>query len=154
MVSVVVIIGTLVASFAYGFSDSTQADAPRISVSYETVDAGSEQTVAVTLEAGEAVRTDNLYVVASKDIDIGGSPVIAQESNASGLEKFTESSGSNPPQVGIGDTWEAGETVYLDPVGSAEGVTIGIYWNTQSVEGVNPGSVEGQDAYKIAEFTV
>jgi flagellin-like protein len=159
MVAVVVILGSVVGGYVFGVGDE-QTPAPAVSVSYETVEAGSERTIAVTLEAGDAVETDKLYVIASKDIDIGGAPgsspanARANENFASGLEKFTESSGTNPPQVGIGDTWEAGETVYLDPVGSVDGVTVSIYWNTDPVDGVNPGTVRGEDSYKIAEFTV
>lgn len=156
MVAVVVILGSAVGAFVFGLGDQ-QTPAPSISVSHQTVVDGSERTIAVTLEAGDAVQTDKLYVIASKDIDIGGPPgssTAANEGFASNLEKFTESSGSNPPQVGIGDTWEAGETIYLDPIGSADGVTVGIYWNTDPVDGVNPGTVSGEDSYKIAEFTV
>jgi hypothetical protein len=156
MIAVVVILGSAVGAFVFGFGDQ-QTPAPSVSVSHQTVADGSERTIAVSLEAGDAVETDKLYVIASKDVDIGGAPgtsTPANENFASSLEKFTESSGSSPPQVGIGDTWEAGETIYLDPVGAADGVTVAIYWNTDSVEGVNPGTVSGEDSYKIAEFTV
>jgi len=156
LVAVVVVIAAVVGTYALELGDE-QAASPPVTVSHTTVPDGSEETIAVTLSAGEAVETDKLYVIASADVDIGGAPgstTPADESYASGLEKFTESSGGNPPQIGIGDTWEAGETIYLDPVGSVDGVTVSIYWNTEPVEGVNPGSVEGDDAYKIAEFTV
>jgi hypothetical protein len=33
-------------------------------------------------------------------------------------------------------------------------VTVELYWNTQPVEGINPGTVTGDDAYLIAEFRV
>lgn len=156
MVAVVVILGSAVGGFVFGLGDQ-QTSAPSVGVSHQTVVDGTEQTIAVTLEAGNAVETNKLYVIASKDIDIGGAPGTSTPANqdfASSLEKFTESSGSNSPQVGIGDTWEAGETIYLDPVGAADGVTVAIYWNTDPVKGVNPGTVSGQDSYKIAEFTV
>lgn len=156
LVAVVVVIASVVGTYALGLGDG-QAAAPPVTVSHTTVPDGGEQTIAVTLDAGEAVETDKLYVIASKDIDIGGAPgssTPADEGSASSLEKFTEAPPGDPPQVGIGDTWEAGETIYLDPVGSVDGVTVKIYWNTEAVEGVNPGNVEGEDAYKIAEFTV
>ena len=118
---------------------------------------GAEKTVAITLDSGEAVETEQLYVQGSKDIDIGGAPssgVAADESFARSRETFTESSGGNPPQVGIGETWEAGEPVYVDPVGDADGVTIRIYWSAQTVEDNNPGTVADDTSYRIAEFTV
>lgn len=157
MVALVVILSSVVALFGLGFGGSQQAVAPQISVSDTTVPDGGELSIAVTLQGGSAVATDRLYVIGSTDLDIGGAPGSASPANdayASSLEKFTESSGANPPQVGIGDTWDSGETIYLDPVGSVDGVTVGIYWNTKPVTGVNPGSVEGEDSYKIAEFTV
>jgi flagellin-like protein len=157
MVSVVVILASVVSVFVFDLGPGGQPPAPKISVSHELVDDGGEKTIAVTLESGESVNTDQLYVGGSKDLDIGGPPgsgTPANEKYASNLEAFTESSGNKPPQVGIGDTWDSGETVYLDPVGDAAGVTIRIYWNTEPVEGVNPGTVEGEDSYKIAEFTV
>jgi flagellin-like protein len=155
MVAIVVILAsaTAVAVFVY---DSSQSPAPQVSLSHSLVDDGGDRVVAVTLESGTSVQIDKLYVIGSVDLDIGGAPdsgTPANEDYASELEKFTESSGPNP-QVGIGDTWESGETVYLDPVGSAEGVTISLYWNTRPIQGVNPGSVKGEDSYKIAEFTV
>ncbi|WP_363465328.1 type IV pilin [Halogeometricum borinquense] len=156
MVGVVVILASSLAVYFWGVADE-QTPAPQISVSHSLVEDDGEQTIAVTFDAGSAVQTDQLYVIGSKKLDIGGAPdsdAPATEAYASKREKFTESSGSNPPQVGIGETWEAAETVYLDPEGSVDGVTVSIYWNTQPVQGVNPGTVEGAEAYKIAEFTV
>jgi FlaG/FlaF family flagellin (archaellin) len=157
MVALVVILSSVVTLFGLGFGGDQQPVAPQISVSDTTVTDGAERSIAVTLQGGAAVATDQLYVRGSTEVDIGGAPdsgTPANEAYASDLETFTESSGSNPPQVGIGETWDAGETIYLDPVGSVDGVTIRIYWNTKPVRGVNPGTVEGQDSYEIAEFTV
>ncbi|WP_277542397.1 hypothetical protein [Haloarcula laminariae] len=124
---------------------------------YELVADGGERTVAITLTTGDAVATEKLYVVGSKDIDIGGAPgssTPAQERYSSERETFTESSGGNPPQVGIGETWDAGETVYVDPDGGVDGVRITVYWTSESVEGINPGQPEGEYSYKVSEFTV
>lgn len=157
LVAIVVIISTTVSAFVLSRGSDVPPPSPTISVSHTTVDDGGDATVAVTLEGGDAVRTDRLYVIGSKPLDIGGPPSdahSAKEKHASERERFTESSGDNPPQVGIGETWEAGETVHLDPEGTADGVQIRIYWNTRPVQGVNPGTVEGKDAYKIAEFVV
>jgi flagellin-like protein len=156
MVAVVVILSALVSVVVFDVGSQVQSPSPDVVVSNTLVDDGSERTIAVTLEAGDGVRADRLYVSGSKRLDIGGAPgsgTPANENYASESETFTESSGG-PPQVGVGETWDAGETVYLDPVGSAEGVTVRIYWNTAPVEGVNPGSVEGENSYLVAEFTV
>lgn len=157
LVALVVVLATTVSAFVLTNETDVPPPAPGISVSHTTVPDGGERTVAVTLESGDAVAIDRLYVIGSKPLDIGGSPgssTPADDQYASSRENFVEASGSNPPQVGIGPKWESGETVYLDPEGSVDGVTVSIYWNTRPVEGVNPGTVTGDDAYLIAEFSV
>lgn len=156
LVSITVILASVVSVMAIGVGDQPQAVAPKISISHELVEDGGEQTVAITLESGEAVETEHLYVTGSVDVDIGGSPDSDEPANdayASSREKFTESDDGDP-QVNIGDTWDAGETVYVDPVGSADGVTVRIYWSAEDVQGVNPGTVTDADAYRLEEFTV
>ncbi|SFR70095.1 type IV pilin [Halogeometricum limi] len=156
MIAVVVVVSSSIAFYFWDVAGE-QTPAPQISVSHELVQDGDEQTIAVTLEAGNAVQTDRLYVIGSKNLDIGGAPgsaTPALERYSSEREAFTESSGGRPPQVGIGETWEAGETVYLDPDGSVDGVTVELHWNTRPVQNVNPGTVEGSQSYKIAEFTI
>lgn len=157
LVAIVVVLATTVSAFVLAQDSDVPPPAPQISVSHGLVDDGSEQTVAVTLEGGNAVATDQLYVAGSKPLDIGGAPgsgTPANEIYASSRENFVEASDDNPPQVGIGDRWESGETIYLDPEGRADGVTIRLYWNTEPIEGVNPGTVTGDDAYLIVEFRV
>ena len=157
LVALAVVLVTTVSAFVLTNQSDIPPPAPQISVSHTTVPDGGERTVAVTLDAGDTVATDQLYVIASKPLDIGGAPSSATPANeayASSRENFVEASGANPPQVGIGEQWESGETIYLDPRGSVQGVTIKIYWNTKPIRGVNPGSVEGDDAYLIAEFSV
>jgi flagellin-like protein len=158
MVAIVVILAALVGALVFGIGGSPSPTAPQISVSHSVIDDGGDDIIAVTLESGAAVETEKLYVTGSKNIDIGGppgSPEAADDSHSSSREKFTEAPSGNDPQVDIGDTWDSGETVYLDPDdNSADGVTIKIYWNNRPVEDLNPGEVEGEDSYKIAEFTV
>lgn len=157
LVALAVVLATTVSAFVLTDEPDLPPPSPQIGVSHRLVPDGDEQTVAVTLEGGDAVDTDRLYVTGSKPLDIGGAPGsgnAADEAYASDRETFVESDGDNPPQVGIGEQWESGETIYLDPEGTADGVTIRIYWNTEPVEGVNPGTVTGDDAYLIAEFSV
>ena len=155
MVAIVVILGATISIFVFEVGSDIQSGAPYIEVSDEFVEAvdDGEKAVAITLIAGESVQTDRLYVAGSKKLDIGGHPTNsstpANDAWASEREKFTEASGDNPPQVGIGETWEAGETIYVDPAGSADGITISIYWTSESVEGVNPGTPTGDTAYKL-----
>lgn len=157
LVAVVLVLVTTVSAFVLTDQSDVPPPAPQISVSHTTVPDGGERTIAVTLSAGDAVSTDRLYVIGSNPLDIGGAPgsgSAAAERFASARETFVESPDDDPPQVGIGEQWESGETIYLDPVGTVDGVTVKIYWNTQPVQGVNPGTVEGDDAYLIAKFRV
>jgi len=142
--------------FVFDIGSGLESTAPNAETEYELVADGPERTVAITLSAGDGVATDQLYVVGSKELDIGGAPGSGTPANdqwASSRETFTESSGSSP-QVGIGPTWDAGETVYVDPVRGVEGVRVSIYWTTGPVEGINPGRPGGEHSYKIDEFTV
>jgi hypothetical protein len=157
LVALAVVLVTTVSAFVLTNQSDIPPPAPQIDVSHSLVSDGDEETIAVTLEGGTSVATGRLYVSGSKPLDIGGAPgssTPANEAYASDRENFVEASGANPPQIGIGDEWEAGETIYLDPEGSARGVTVKIYWNTEPIRGVNPGTVEGDDAYLIAEFRV
>ncbi|WP_324664978.1 type IV pilin [Haloarcula sediminis] len=157
MVGVVVVVAATMTVFVFDIGSGVSSPAPTAETDYELVADGDERTIAITLTAGDAIATEKLYVVGSKDIDIGGAPgsdTPALEEHASELETFTESSGDNSPQVGIGETWDAGETVYIDPVDGVDGVRITIYWTSETVEGINPGQPEGEHSYKISEFTV
>ncbi|MFB6123187.1 MAG: type IV pilin [Haloferacaceae archaeon] len=159
LVAVVVVVATVVSGYVLGVRSSVSSEAPAISVSERLVDDGGERTAAITFEAGESIRVDRVYVVGSKPVDVGGPPGSSTAANddpgwTSKRESLAESSGDNPPQVAVGETWDSGETVYVDPQGNASGVTLSLYWNTQSVDGVNPGTVRGENSYKIAEFTL
>jgi FlaG/FlaF family flagellin (archaellin) len=157
MVAVLVVVAATMTVFVFDIGSGLESESPNIDTEYDLVADGAERTVAITLVAGDAVATDQLYVVGSKSLDIGGAPDSGTPANdryASSRETFTESSGGNPPQVGIGPMWEAGETVYVDPVGGADDVTVSIYWTTDSVEGINPGRPGGEHSYRIEEFTV
>jgi flagellin-like protein len=155
LVAIVVILSSTIAIFVLDIGSDVQTEQPYIEVSGEFVEAidDGEKAVAITLVSGTAVQTDRLYVIGSQQIDIGGPPSgtdqQANDAYASDREKFTESSGGRSPQVGIGDSWEAGETVYVDPKGSADHLTISIYWTSKPVEGVNPGTPKGQNSYKL-----
>jgi len=158
MVTTAILVAALVGAVVFDL-DPRQEPAPQVEVSHALVEDGPEQSIAVTVEAGDAVRIGRLYVVGSKNLDIGGPPDApgntgADERFASERERFDESSGGRPPQVDVGERWGAGETAYLGPVGRAEGVTVTIYWSSAAIEGRNPGTVAGRDTYEIASFTV
>jgi FlaG/FlaF family flagellin (archaellin) len=153
LIGVAVILGSVISVFALGVTDKTTAEAPTVSTSYTLVQDGDEKTIAVTRQGGEAIEADHLYVTGTKRLDIGGSPssgAPADESYASSKEKFSEGA----DQANVGETWDAGETVYLDSVGSVDGVTVRIAWSSQPVTQVNPGTPRGDDSFILDKFTV
>ena len=154
---VVVLAGTA-GVFIFGLGSPVSDPAPQASVSHSIVEDPSDPgdpVVAVTLDAGTSMNVDQLYIVASDPVDIGGAPPSSglSDSYASERESFNEAPPGGSPQIDIGDTWDAGETVYFDPTGDVDDVTISIYWNPEPVAGINPGTVEGDGSYKIAEIS-
>jgi len=154
LVGLAVIIAATVTVLALGLTDNAEDETPVFSVSYDLVDDGSGgSVVAVTHASGDSVEAGNLYVVGSKDVDIGaapGEPGGANDQWASERERFDEGS----DQVGVGDRWEAGETVYLDPVGGVDGVTIRFAWSKEDVQSQNPGLPRGENSFVVAKFTI
>lgn len=154
LVAVVVVLAGVVTVFALGMGERLEPEAPTISVSHSLVEDGSERTVAITHEGGEGVRAEHLYVTATEEIDVGGPPgsggATADESFASVRETFDEGG----DQVDVGETWDSGETVYVDPVGSVDGVTIRFAWSEQPVQDFNPGTPRGGQSYVIAEVAI
>ncbi len=156
LVAVTVIVAGTVTVFVFDLGSGLQPKAPYVETSHELVEDGSEQTIAITLEAGDTVDVDRLYVAGSKPVDIGGAPGsgrAADDAHASPIENFTETPGGTP-QVAIGNTWDAGETVYVDPQGSVDGVTVSIYWISGSVQNYNPGEPDGDDSYRLTTMTI
>ncbi|GGN17826.1 hypothetical protein GCM10009021_18350 [Halarchaeum nitratireducens] len=150
--------------FVMNLAGETQAKAPTVSVDhritnstggtdYDTSTDG-DNLVAVTLESGGPLEIDQLYVTASKEIDIGSAedPGRAYESeeSLSDREAFTE--GTDGPQIGIGETWQAGETIYLNPEGNATDTDVSIYWTSKSLRAQEAGEVSPGDSYEIASF--
>ena len=90
MVGVVVVVAATMTVFVFDIGSGLQSPAPNVDTEYKLVADGSEQTIAITLAAGDAVATDRLYVVGSKDVDMGGPPESSTPANdefASPLEK-------------------------------------------------------------------
>jgi hypothetical protein len=154
--ALLIIVGVAVVALAVAFAPGTVAPtvAPAIGVSHATVTDGGEVCVAIAFEGGESVRIDRLSATGSRPVDVGNAPgtaTAADDADASRLEPLTESVPGAPPQVGVGSTWEVGETVYVDPAGRADGVTVRLYWSSTPV---SDGGVGGGTAVAIVAVTV
>jgi len=163
LVGIVIVLIGAITPFVMNLAGETQAKAPTVSVDHRITNAtgGTDYSdeggnlIAVTLESGGPIQTDQLYLTSSKEADIGaatsgdGKNATSQNEDAtSKREVFSEGDG----QTGIGDTWEAGETVYLEPEGSATGTSVSIYWTSKPVEAQDDGEISPGDSYEIASF--
>lgn len=154
--ALLVVVGVAVVTPAVAFAPGTVTPtvAPAIGVSHATVTDGDEVRVAITFEGGESVRIDRLYATGSRPVDVGSAPgtaTAADDADASRREPLTESAPGAPPQVGVGTTWDVGETVYVDPAGRADGVTVRLYWSSTPV---SDGGTGGGTAVEIVAVTV
>lgn len=149
LVAVTVILASVISVFALGLAEGTDSGSPVLTTSHRVVDAGGDPLVAVTHEGGDAVDADHLTVTGSIPIDIGGRTT-ADDEHASRSETFDEGS----DQVGVGEYWDAGETVYFDPDGDVEGLRLRFVWSEQPAQNVNPGNPSGESAYVVARITI
>jgi flagellin-like protein len=156
LVAVAVTLSAAVGGFVLSGQDTAQR-APVVAVEHQLYQnkspSDSDDVARITFHSGDAIRADRLLVVASKPVDIAGERTAANGNYASDAERFVESA-SGPPQVNVGDTWDAGEPVWISRNGDLEGVTVRIVWNPQPIEGQNPGTVVGEESHVIAEFTL
>ncbi|MBP2252255.1 flagellin-like protein [Halarchaeum solikamskense] len=167
LVGIVIVLIGAITPFVMNLAGETQAKAPTVSVDHRITNAsgGTDYTtdgdnlIAVTLESGGPIQTDQLYLTSSKAVDIGSATgadgtnaaddINADDEDTPKRERFAEGN----DQTGIGDTWEAGETVYLDPDGSATDTSVSIYWTSKPVKAQDEGEISPGDSYEIASFT-
>jgi len=156
LVAVTVVVAGTVTVFVLDLGADLESKAPYVDTSHELLDDDGEKTIAITMTAGDTIDVDRLYVAGSKPVDIGGAPGsgrAADDAHASPIENFTETPGGTP-QVAIGETWDAGETVYVDPEGSVDGVTVSIYWISGAIEGYNPGKPTGDSSVRLVRIPI
>lgn len=152
------IVVTLAAStglYLMNTSTDTRSDPPPagvISVDYHDAPGNGDDWVKFTYEGGHAVDADRLAVTSTKKIDIDGGMNFAP-GGLSRRESFVEAPPGGNIQVDIGETWDAGETVYVGGNGDLSGETIRIIWSERAVKGQNPGTVSGPETHVVREVT-
>jgi hypothetical protein len=156
MVSVVVLLGATL-SVAFGTTvDTVQNPPPTATFEHQKFENGADDdTVEIVLTGGESLRADQLLLVASKPVDLGGPDTPPNGDYATTGEKLTEGN----DQTGIGRMWEAGEPILLGANGDLEGVTIRLVWNPIEVDkdgagGTEPSEVIGESSHVLLRFTV
>lgn len=162
LVGVVTILSAVVTGYAFVQQEGLQSPGPSASFEFELTerDDGTDLLL-VTHTSGDPLQLDRLLLVAERPVDLGGSNNAPSQGYATTGEKLDEGNG----QVGVGETWEAGETVevlagdYGSGPDSLDGVTLRLVWNPKEVEkdgqnGKAPSSVVGEGSAVVFRHTV
>lgn len=158
-VVILAVVVTLAAStglYATQTVEDVRSDPPPASVivtDYHDAPGSEDDWVRFTYEGGAAIPADQLAIRSTKPVDIDGDRNFA-ESGLSRRESFVEKPPGGDIQVDIGETWNAGETVYVGGNGDLSGETVWVVWSSTVVKGQNPGTVDGPETRVIREQTL
>ena len=166
LVGVTAILSAVVAGYVFTQERGLQDPGPTATFEFElTEDGDGNDLLLVTHTAGDSLPLDRLLLVAEKPVDLGGSNNDPSQGYATTGEKLDE--GDGQPQVGIGETWESGETIevlagnYDDSPRADEldGVTLRLVWNPKEVDkddqnGKAPSNVVGESSVVLFRYTV
>lgn len=156
MVSIAVVLGAVVAGYA--FSQREHLDDPGPAVAFETElvgDGTADEALRITHDGGDAIRANRILVVATEPVDLGSEDHAPSGGYATRGEKLTEGN----DQTGVGDTWESGESILVGGVGDLEGITVRIVWNPTEVEkddagGEEPSELVGEHSVVLFRHTI
>jgi FlaG/FlaF family flagellin (archaellin) len=162
IVGVTVVLSAAVAGFVFTQQRGLQSPGPTATFEFDLVenDEGNDLLL-VTHSAGEPIALDKLLLVADRPVDLGGSNNDPNQDFATTGEKLDEGNG----QVGVGETWEAGETIevlagdYGSDPDELDGVTLRLVWNPREVDkddqgGEAPSSVVGESSVVLFRYEV
>lgn len=156
LVATVVLLGATL-SVAFGETvGKAQNPPPTATFEHQKLENGADaDTVEIVLTGGEPLAANQLLLVASKPVDLGGSATPPNAEYATVGEKLTE----GDDQVEIGSVWETGESVLFGANGDLEGVTVRLVWNPVEVDkdganGKKPSDVIGENSHVLLKFTV
>jgi len=155
MTAVTVIIAATVTVFVYDISSATQPG-PSASFEQQLLDESeSDERLELTLTHGDEIRADQVLIVSTEPVDIGGPDTDPNDRFATVGEKLTEGN----DQSGVGDYWTAGESILLGGVGDLSGITIRVVWNPVEVQkddrgGRDPSELIGENSVILWEHTV
>lgn len=140
IVAITVILAAVVGA-TVGSLGSDLEETPRASISAETVEplGNCDSEVRLTHRGGGPITADNVLLVATKKVDIGGS---GRDPNCR-LSNKNEKINEGNDQAGIGDTWTAGESFRFGS-NSLEGTTVRLVWTPEPIRDTGtPGNTQG-----------
>ena len=155
MIAVVVVLATTVTVYFYSISNTTEP-APNAVFDKQLLDEGGDnERLEVTLTSGSKIRANQVLIVSTEPIDIGGPDTPPNSGFATVGEKLTE----GEDQSGVGNYWTAGERIKLGREGDLSGITVRIVWNPTEIKkddagGQEPSELIGENAAVIWEYTI
>jgi hypothetical protein len=156
MTAVTVIIASTVGVFVYDIG-SFSKPGPSAAFEHQLLDEGEgNERLELTLTAGDGIRANQILIVSTEPVDIGGPPDTSPNGEFATVgEKLTE----GDDQSGVGEYWTAGEYILLGGVGDLSGITIRVVWNPTEIKkdgsgGKDPSELIGESSVILWEHTV
>jgi flagellin-like protein len=156
MVAIVVVLAATVSVFVLEQDDWSTEPSPNAVFDRELLDEGKDsERLEVTHTHGNRLRANQILIVATDPVDLGGSNADPTGSYATIGEKLTE----GEDQTGIGKYWEPGESILIGGVGDLSDITIRIVWNTTEVDkddqnGKAPSDLVGKNSFILWKYTL
>lgn len=155
MIAVAVVIAATISAAAYDIPEVTQ---PGPTAAFEQQllnEDGSNERLELTLTHGDKIRADQVLIVATEPVDIGGPDTDPNGGYATIGEKLTE----GDDQSGVGEYWTSSESILLGGVGDLSDITIRVVWNPTEVQkdGLNgkaPSDLIGENYILLWEYKV
>lgn len=156
MVAVVVTLAATTSAFVLDLGNEATEPGPNVVLEDRLVDNGeSDERLQLTLTHGGPVRANQVMIIASQPVDLGGPDTSPNGDYATVGEKLTEGS----DQTGVGTHWEVGETILIGGVGDLEGTTIRAVWTPSEIKkdgqgGKAPSEVASESGTVIWKLTI
>jgi len=144
MVAITVILAAVIASFVLGLGDSTGDVQPNTSLQFD-YDAGSPDTVQMTLSDGDTLTLSEVYLRGSDMGSGGGVDEILLGPSTAGVSEVSSTSGGLPApgSLDASTEWDPGQSITIE-VGSGS-YEFDVVWET-SEDSATLESTEGPDA--------
>jgi flagellin-like protein len=156
MTAVAILIAATVSVFVLDISETVDQSGPTAAFEQQLLDDGSsDERLEVTLTQGDHLRADQVMIVATEPVDLGGANADPNGGYATVGEKLTEGA----DQTGVGEYWTSGESILIGGVGDLSEVTVHVVWNPTEVRkdgqgGKAPSDIIGESSVILWTHTV